>query len=466
MGIRPLLFVAMPFGKKPDSSGRYEIDFDDIYERAIRPAAEGAGVDIVRADEEAYGGLIHVPMYERLLLAEIVLADLTLANPNVFYELGVRHAARPRSTILMFAKESALPFDLKPMRAIPYDLTDGKLSDDKLPSLLNTLQEKIESAKSNTEYTDSPLFQLLPGITPLALPHEVTESFRDRVGTISMTRQRIREASQEKGGGRALESLSRIEAELLPFAERPPELLLDLMLAYRAASAWDAMVKCIEKFPDSIRRVVTVQEQLAMALNRRHASGDRQRALDILDKLTEEYAPSPETYGILGRIYKDMYTEYLEAGREAEAAAALEQAIDSYENGFRADPRDYYPGINAISLSLSQGGEEAQRRVEELRPVVAFAVSRRGGLNSSDYWDVATVLELAVIGRDWKTAERAAARCSMLAKEGWTPETTVNNLLIIRRTLQESDDQTRLDKIVELLRRRAEEIKGDDKQAE
>jgi len=51
---------------------------------------------VIRADEERGGGIIHKPMYERLLLAEIVIADLTFASANVFSELGVRHAARPR----------------------------------------------------------------------------------------------------------------------------------------------------------------------------------------------------------------------------------------------------------------------------------------------------------------------------------------------------------------------------------
>ena len=105
---QPLCFVAMPFGSKPNPSGG-TIDFDAVYADLIRPAIEAAHMDPLRADEEAAGGIIHKPMYERLLLAEIVIADLTFANANVFYELGVRHAARPRSTILMYAAIATLP---------------------------------------------------------------------------------------------------------------------------------------------------------------------------------------------------------------------------------------------------------------------------------------------------------------------------------------------------------------------
>ena len=82
----------------------------------------------MRADEERVGGFVHLAMFERLLLAEIVLADLTLASPNVMYELGIRHATRPRATLSVFARPSQLPFDLSPIRALPYRLgPDGRL---------------------------------------------------------------------------------------------------------------------------------------------------------------------------------------------------------------------------------------------------------------------------------------------------------------------------------------------------
>jgi hypothetical protein len=64
-------------------------------------------------------------MFARLLLAEFVVADLTLANPNVFYELGIRHAAKPFTTVPIYANVSALPFDVAPVRAVGYQLKKG-----------------------------------------------------------------------------------------------------------------------------------------------------------------------------------------------------------------------------------------------------------------------------------------------------------------------------------------------------
>ena len=95
----------MPFGVKKDPSTGLAIDFDQIYETAIRPAIEAAELEPIRADEERTGGIIHKPMFERLMLCDFAVADLTTANANVFYELGVRHAVRPATTLAIFASQ-------------------------------------------------------------------------------------------------------------------------------------------------------------------------------------------------------------------------------------------------------------------------------------------------------------------------------------------------------------------------
>src|SRR5580698_1081643 len=108
---KTLCFVLMPFGTKPDVAGTM-IDFDAVYNVLIGPAIEAAGLESLRADEEMTGGIIHKPMFERLILCQFAVADLTTANANVFYELGLRHAVRPWSTILIFGEGSRLPFDV------------------------------------------------------------------------------------------------------------------------------------------------------------------------------------------------------------------------------------------------------------------------------------------------------------------------------------------------------------------
>ncbi|HZD83891.1 MAG TPA: hypothetical protein VE076_13545, partial [Nitrososphaeraceae archaeon] len=150
----------MPFGSKPSALGSL-INFDAIYQDLIAPAIKDSGLEPLRADEEMTGGIIHKPMFERLILCEYAVADLTNANANVFYELGVRHAVRPWSTVLLYAKESGqLPFDVAPLRAMAYHLTPEGAPQDLLTTRAQLLQNLIKAKESQNSAIDSPIFQL------------------------------------------------------------------------------------------------------------------------------------------------------------------------------------------------------------------------------------------------------------------------------------------------------------------
>src|SRR6478672_8506885 len=88
-------FVVMGFGKKTDFETGRVLDLDHSYDNLIKPAVEAAGLKCIRADEIVHSGLIDVPMYEQLLKADVVVADISTSNRNAIYELGVRHALRP-----------------------------------------------------------------------------------------------------------------------------------------------------------------------------------------------------------------------------------------------------------------------------------------------------------------------------------------------------------------------------------
>jgi hypothetical protein len=79
----------------------WPIDFNRVYAEYIRPALEAAGCEVFRADEELRAGDIRTDMFQELLVADLVVADLTLDNANVWYELGVRHALRARGVVLV-----------------------------------------------------------------------------------------------------------------------------------------------------------------------------------------------------------------------------------------------------------------------------------------------------------------------------------------------------------------------------
>ncbi|HUP24370.1 MAG TPA: TRAFs-binding domain-containing protein [Thermoanaerobaculia bacterium] len=415
---RPLCFVLMPFGKKADPAGR-EIDFDDVYGRLIGPAIEDAGLQPVRADEEVVGGIIHKPMFERLLLCDYAVADLTLANANVFYELGVRHAVRPFTTVLVFAAGQRLPFDLAPMRGLPYDLgADGKVAQPKRDR--KALAGLLRAARQAN--IDSPVFQLVEGFRAPDLAHLKTDTFRERVEYSQRIKDRLAAARAE-----GAEQVAAIERELGELADEEAGVLIDLMLSYRAVKAWRQMIELIERLPVPLRRVVMVREQYAFALNRASRGADAERELK---QVLAEHGPSSETYGLLGRVYKDRWEVAKKEGKDALAKGLLEQAADAYRKGFEADWRDYYPGINAVTLMELM--EPPDPRREELAPIVVYSAKRRVTDREGDYWDWATLLEARVLARDESGAREALGKALARVREKWEPETTARNLRLIR----------------------------------
>jgi tetratricopeptide (TPR) repeat protein len=415
----------MPFDKKPTSSGRL-IDFDAVYEQLIKPSIEAANLDPIRADEEMSGGIIHKPMYERLILCKFAICDLTTANANVFYELGLRHAVRPHSTILMFAEGTGqLPFDVAPLRALPYRIgDDGKPAD--IPNTTNALVERLQEARK--AIPDSPLFQLVEGFPDIQ--RLKTDVFRDRVNYSQEMKTRLATARKE-----GVDAVRSVEKQLGIIKDSEAAVVIDLFLSYRAVKAWDDMIELVKKMASPLSATVMVQEQLGLALNR---AGKGEEAEKVLTELISNRGPSSETYGILGRVYKDRWESAVKADDEFLARGLLTKAIDSYLKGFQADWRDAYPGINTITLMEIK--EPPDPRRQEIIPVVRYAVERRIQAGKPDYWDYATKLELAVLANDEDTAASALADALANMREKWEPETTARNLRLIREAREKRND--------------------------
>ncbi len=415
--MQPLCFVLMPFGRKPGTGGA-TIDFDAVYNSLIKPAIETAGLVPLRADEEQAGGIIHKPMFERLILCEFAVADLTTANANVFYELGVRHSVKPSTTMLMFAADGTrLPFDVAPLRTLPY-----RLGPDGTPSAAeedrDKLAELLVAARSGA--TDSPVFQLVEGFPDIQ--HIKTDVFRTRVEYSELIKDKLRDARKQN-----VEAIRAVEEGLAPFEQVEAGVLVDLLLSYRARSAWADMIRVAGAMPEPLRRAPLVQEQLAFGLNRSERGVEAEH---VLLQLIEARGPSSETYGLLGRVYKDRWDKATTNGERILARGLLDQAIDAYVKGFETDWRDAYPGINAVTLMNLRTPPDA--RLGQLLPVVRYAVERKIAAGKPDYWDHATLLELAVLSGDENAAMDALAKALPIMRETWEPETTLRNLRLIR----------------------------------
>jgi hypothetical protein len=118
-----------------------------------------AGLTPKRADEETGSQIIHIDMFKSLRDKEIVLADLSLENPNVFYELGIRHVMSPHGTVLMCREGSRLPFDVSLSRVVFYRYDGIDLDWEEAERMVVALKAALEEAKRGEP--DSPVYALL-----------------------------------------------------------------------------------------------------------------------------------------------------------------------------------------------------------------------------------------------------------------------------------------------------------------
>ena len=123
-------FVVMGFGKKTAYTKDHKVrllDLDATYESIIEPAVTAAGLRCIRADRMLNAGMIDTRMYEMLLRADLVIADISTGNVNAVYELGVRHVLRPYTTILMQEQDAVFHFDLAHVSTFTYQHMGGDI---------------------------------------------------------------------------------------------------------------------------------------------------------------------------------------------------------------------------------------------------------------------------------------------------------------------------------------------------
>jgi hypothetical protein len=155
----PKCFVVMGFGKKTDYPTGRVLDLDKSYKYIIKPAAEAAGYECIRADEIQHAGNINVPMYQQLLHADVVIADVSTYNPNAFYELGVRHALKPYTTITIAEDKLVFPFDVGQIAIRTYHHLGEGIDFGEVERMRGELEKAIKAVAKQAD-CDSPVYTL------------------------------------------------------------------------------------------------------------------------------------------------------------------------------------------------------------------------------------------------------------------------------------------------------------------
>ena len=431
-------FVAMPFGTKPDPDGK-PIDFNRIYDELLRPALERVGLDVIRADEEQRAGDIRVDMFQELLMADLVLVDLTLDNPNVWYELGVRHALRARGVVLTLGPRGTKPFDIYTDRKLGYRLKDGAPDPDHLAADIAALAEMTrETLEAGPERVVSPVYALLPNLAEpdwKSLRAGAAREFWRHHDDWSMWIERARKAERPE--------------DVLVLAEEAPVTALRVearLLAGKALVKGRHFNFALEQFEAACRFDPT---NLDAARNRgmclqRIGRNDDARA--VYRKILADHPRDVETLALLGRLDKDAWvaawnrdgsTPEQKRSDAAYEDALLLTAIESYVAAFRAAPGHYYSGINALTLIHLYRDLTGQPSPYDAQlDCMAGGVSWATGcelLDNNTYWGRATLGDLAVLCGNTAGVTRAYKDAIALADKDWfSLDSTLGQLRVLQ----------------------------------
>lgn len=368
-------FVAMPYGIRRVGAGAPDWDADATYYRILAPALIACGYAPIRADLEASLEIIDIRMIRAMGAAPLFVADLALHNPNVFWELGVRHAWVRAGTLLVKPERSDRPpFDVARVPVVPYRREPAHVSDGdaiwSIGQLLPVLSAPVVAC-------DSPVFQALPELRSTELPAS-GDSDAGAIGRMTQWAERMQLAVAL----RDRVALERIVNEAESAGEED-QVRVPAGLAFIQLGVFDKALELLQPAIDAdvSMELVLLQQQYSLALIKTMDPDNVRKGELRLSLLNVRDAGSAETLGLLGSAAKVGYRMALKWGDNP--APHLDRAIEAYRAGAQADPADYFPAINAIFLlraraAATQGphAEQDLADARELVHVVRFALAR------------------------------------------------------------------------------------------
>src|SRR5580692_4574268 len=429
----PVCFVIMGFGQKTDLATGRVLDLDKSYRNIIKPAVTAAGYECFRADEIQHSGVIDVPMYEMLFAADLVVADLSTANLNAIFELGVRHALKPRATIIMAESKFTIPFDANHIVVRHYEHLGPDIGFEETMRMRGELTTLINALQGGNA-VDSPVYTLLPDLQKPTRPPATKlsmaaaaqpQSSEDSYATMLQTAREAIDAGAFDFAKKKLQDIYKDQTTLgadgKPKTARPRVIQQLALATYKAGEA-----KAKTEGPDQ-------------------ALAGYAEAEALLRQLDAETATDPETIGLWSAIHKrraEMTTRSPDERKQD-----LTEAIRAAERGFIIK-RDYYNGRNLAYLlnmraSLSSGDDKiadnvlanrVRREVVDIatRGLDTLAANTAAGadtttLRDENYWLAATRAESLIALGD-KSGDDLMKEALASAPAAWMADSTKSQL--------------------------------------
>jgi tetratricopeptide (TPR) repeat protein len=413
------VFVAMPFGVKEG------VDFDAVYRDYIAPSVRAANCEILRADDALLAGDIHTDMFQELLLADLVVVDLSIDNPNVWYELGVRHALRSRGIIHIRGQRDRLPFDVQGERTLRYRIRDGKPDPDYLESdkdlLVQFIRGTIDSWRGHKH---SPVYHLLPNLREPDWRSLKVGTINEFWDAFKRWERRVEVARRHDRAG-----------DILVLADEAPSWVLQLESRRVAAQALSDLGQ---------HSLALEQVELSLALDPNDLHSRHMKALQLgrlkryeeatiwIEEHLEEQPNDAEAWAILGRIRKETW---LHAWHDSDKTyqeqrkavvnedESLRAAYGAYLQGFLHNPGSHYAGINAATLARVlrhvTGEPDHDETSTALEGGVRWAAESALAQDSRDYWAKATIAELRVLSGTPEQVSKAYKAAVVVSERNW-----------------------------------------------
>jgi tetratricopeptide (TPR) repeat protein len=435
----PVCFMIMPYGERETGVaadvGLTKVDFNALWTNVYQPAIEKLGYVAVRADQEL-GSVIIKDMIERLAISSLVIADITIANANVYYEVGVRHAAAPRGCVLISAKWARPAFDLAQIRHLQFELKS------KAPSgaEADALRDELVAAIQPHVHASSPIFDLLPGFPPAQL--DDATSFQDLVSEISSFEGRARAAANIADANERKAKLKEI-ADSVVAEPVIDSIALDLVPVIRDKTDFETLLAFIDALPERLRTSPFAQEQRALAQSK---LGNHLEAIAGLEALIQLRGETSERRGLLGGRYKKLYLQTND--REY-----LNKAIDNYTKGMYLDLNDYYSPSNLPRLLRTRGGRKDEKAAVTAAEITRAGCARKAKLDPDDEWLGQTMLGQAVDAMD---VEQAAELVDDLVNKGqtkWKLDVTAADIQMSLKLIKDPALRAQFDEVLAPLQR-------------
>lgn len=420
----------MPFGTKPGPDGM-PVDFNRVYLELIKPALEDAGLFAFRADEEIRPGDIRVDMFQELLIADLVVVDLTIDNPNVWYELGVRHALRARGVVLISGGRASKAFDVYTDRKLRYGISGGGPDPMTLEADRAGLSKMIAATMESWHGRKmSPVYQLIPNLIEPDWRSLRVGNFREFWEAYDAWEDKIIQARRQGKVGDML-----VLADEAPVSAFRADAWIRAGKALRRSGHYGFALEQLDKGLAIEPHNLQGLREKGMCLQRLALQNRRGYTIEMARShyraMLQHSPKDAETWALLGRVEKDAWVaswrlpdstpqQRIEDARYEDAL--LRAAIDCYKRAFRTDPKHYYSGINALALmhlyEYLNNDDRYRDGMDVLAGAVRFSAQCEEG-GEDLYWARASLGDLQVLVGTPQSTESAYKEAVVTNRDNW-----------------------------------------------